>query len=97
MQPPKTQNLRELSERKRDGQLEYDGTTLKVVLFPDIIEEYSLSYCICCSEGLSAQSDLFAGKHQVNDILPITPIVTRHQLFEKRFKCEHLNQVPYSH
>ncbi len=91
----KTQSLREPSDKKPGGQLGHEGTTLKMVSKPDIIEEHSASYCTCCGEDLSAQSGCFSGKRQVIDIPPITPIVTEHQLFDKLCKCGHLNQASY--
>lgn len=90
----KTQSLREPSGKKPGGQLGHEGTTLKV-LSPDIIQAHLPSYCNCCGEDLSALPGIFTGKRQVIDIPPITPIVTEHQLFEKRCKCGHLNQVSY--
>lgn len=91
----KTQSLREPSANKPGGQLGHEGTTLKMVSKPDIIEEHSSVYCACCGEDLSAQSGCFSGKRQVIDIPPIAPIVTEHQLFDKLCKCGHLNQASY--
>jgi transposase len=91
----KTQSLREPSEKKPGGQSGHEGTTLKMVSTPDIIEDHSPLYCTCCGEDLSAQPSLFSGKRQVIDIPPITPIVTEHQLFDKRCKCGYLNKASY--
>jgi len=91
----KTRSLREPSEKKPGGQSGHEGTTLKMVSTPDIIEGHSSSYCTCCGEDLSTQPGLFSGKRQVIDIPPIIPFVTEHQLFDKRCKCGHLNQASY--
>ena len=91
----KTQSLREPSGKKPGGQLGHEGTTLKGVSCPDLIEEHTPFYCTCCGEVLSALPGIFAGKRQVIDIPPIIPIVTEHRLFDKRCKCGHLNQASY--
>jgi transposase len=91
----KTQSLKEPSGKKRGGQSGHEGTTLKMVSTPDIIEDHFPSYCTCCGEDLSSEPGLFSGKRQVIDIPPIIPIVTEHQLFEKLCKCGHLNQASY--
>lgn len=93
--PQKTQSLRKPSGKKPGGQPGHDGTTLRMTSAPDITEHHSPFYCSCCGEDLSAQPGLFAGKRQVIDIPPIVPIVTEHQLFDKRCKCGHLNRASY--
>jgi len=90
----KTQSLREPSDKKPGGQSGHEGTTLKC-LSPDFIEEHSPSYCNCCGKDLSTQPEFYVGKRQVIDIPPIIPIVTEHQLFEKRCTCGHLNRSSY--
>lgn len=93
--PEKTQSLREPSGKKPGGQLGHEGTTLKVVPTADITEAHCPFYCSCCGEDLSTQEGIFAGKRQVIDIPPIIPVVTEHQLFDKRCKCGHLNKASY--
>lgn len=93
--PQKTQSLRVSSGKKPGGQPGHQGTTLKMTSPPDVTEQHSPFYCTSCGEDLSAQSGLFAGKRQVIDIPPIIPIVTEHQLFDKRCKCGHLNRASY--
>jgi transposase len=90
----KTQSLREPSDKKPGGQSGHEGTTLKC-LSPDFIENHSPSYCNCCGKDLSDQPDIYVGKRQVIDIPPIIPVVTEHQLFEKRCTCGHLNRSTY--
>lgn len=90
----KTQSLREPSDKKPGGQSGHEGTTLKC-LSPDFIENHSPSYCNCCGEDLSAQPEFYVGKRQVIDIPPIIPVVTEHQLFERRCTCGHLNRSSY--
>jgi len=90
----KTQSLREPSDKKPGGQAGHEGATLKC-LSPDFIEEHSPSYCNCCGKDLSDQPDIYVGKRQVIDIPPIIPVVTEHQLFEKRCTCGHLNRSSY--
>lgn len=91
----KTQSLREPSLKKPGGQLGHEGSTLRMVTTPDIIEQHTPFYCICCGEDLSAQQSCFAGKRQVIDLPPIVPNVAEHQLFDKRCKCGHLNKASY--
>ena len=77
------QSLREPSGKKPGGQFGHEGTTLKMVTTPNIIEDHSPFYCTCCGEDLSSESGLFSGRRQVIDIQPIVPIVIEHQLFDK--------------
>lgn len=92
---PKTQSLRESSGKKPGGQFGHDGTTLKMVTNPDIIETHCPSYCTCCGEDLSSFPAIFIGKRQVIDIPPIHPIVTEHLIFNKSCKCGQLNQASF--
>ena len=64
----KTQSLREPSLKKPGGQLGHEGSTLRMVTTPNIIEQHTPFYCICCGEDLSAQQSCFAGKRQVIDL-----------------------------
>ena len=91
----KTQSLREPSGKKPGGQIGHEGTTLRMVSTPDLIEEHSPFFCSCCGEDLSAIPGSFAGKRQVIDIPPIIPIVTEHQLFDKHCKCGHINRASF--
>jgi transposase len=91
----KTKSLRESSGKKPGGQSGHEGSTLRMTSTPNITEQHSPFYCTCCGEDLSAESGIFAGKRQVIDIPPITPVVTEHQLFDKRCKCGHLNKASY--
>ena len=91
----KTQSLREPSDKKPGGQIGHEGTTLKMVSTPDIIEDHAPFYCTCCGEDLSSEPGLFSGRRQVIDIPPIAPIVTEHQLFDKLCKCGYLNKASY--
>lgn len=90
----KAQSLREPSDKKPGGQAGHEGTTLKCIS-PDYIENHSPSYCNCRGKDLSTQPQLYVGKRQVIDIPPIIPVVTEHQLFEKRCTCGHLNRSTY--
>jgi transposase len=92
---PKTQSLRESSGKKPGGQFGHDGTTLKMVTSPDIIETHCPSFCTCCGEDLSTIPAMFIGKRQVINIPPIQPIVTEHQIFNKSCKCGQLNQASF--
>lgn len=92
----RTKSLRESSGKKPGGQPGHEGTTLRTVSIPDFIEAHSPFFCTCCGEDLSAQPGQFAGKRQVIDIPPIVPIVTEHQLFDKRCTCGHLNVASFS-
>lgn len=91
----KTQSLRDSSGKKPGGQFGHDGTTLKMVANPDIIQTHCPSFCTCCGEDLSALPAIFIGKRQVIDIPPILPIVTEHQIFNKCCKCGKLNQASF--
>jgi len=66
-----------------------------MVTTPNIIEDHFPFYCTCCGEDLSSEPGLFSGRRQVIDIPPIAPIVTEHQLFDKRCKCVHINKASY--
>jgi len=88
---PKTQSLRKSSGKKPGGQFGHDGTTLKMVSNPDIVETHCPSYCTCCGEDLLTIPAIFIGKRQVIDIPPIVPVVTEHQVFNKCCKCGQLN------
>ena len=91
----KTQSLREPTLKKPGGQPGHEGSTLRMVATPDITEQHTPFYCICCGEDLSSQKGCLAGKRQVIDLPPIIPIVTEHQLFDKRCKCGHINKASY--
>ncbi len=91
----RTRSLRETTGKKPGGQFGHEGTTLRMVSNPDIIENHSPSFCTFCGEDLSVQHGIFAGKRQVIDIPPIVPIVTEHRLFDKCCKCGHLNQASF--
>jgi len=92
---PKTQSLRESSGKKPGGQIGHDGTTLRMVSDPDVIQTHCPSFCTCCGENLSTIPAIFIGKRQVIDIPPILPIVTEHQIFNKCCKCGQLNQASF--
>jgi len=92
---PKTQSLRESSGKKPGGQIGHDGTTLRMVSDPDVIQTHCPSFCTCCGEDLSTIPAIFIGKRQVIDIPPILPIVTEHQIFNKCCKCGQLNQASF--
>jgi transposase len=91
----KTQSLRESSGKKPGGQIGHEGTTLRMVSNPDIIETHCPSFCTCCGEDLSTIPAIFIGKRQVIDIPPIVPVVTEHQVFNKCCKCGQLNQSSF--
>ena len=92
---PKTQSLRESSGKKPGGQFGHEGTTLRMVTIPDIIETHCPSFCTCCGEDLSTIPAIFVGRRQVIDTPPIIPVVTEHQLFNKCCKCGNLNQSSF--
>jgi transposase len=91
----KTQSLREPSGKKPGGQPGHQGTTLKMSVTPDTIQQHSPNYCTCCGEDLSHYQTRFIGHRQVIDIPPIKPIVTEHQLFEVHCRCGHNNKASY--
>ena len=92
---PKTQSLRESSGKKPGGQSGHEGTTLRMVTNPDMIQTHCPSFCTCCGEDLSTMPAIFVGRRQVIDTPPIIPVVTEHQLFNKCCKCGHLNQSSF--
>ena len=91
----KTQSLREPTLKKPGGQFGHEGSTLRMVPAPNITERHTPCYCICCGQDLSQQQECFVGKRQVIDIPPIVPMVTEHQLFDRRCQCGHLNKASY--
>jgi hypothetical protein len=81
MIPPKrNRSLRRSSGRKPGGQPRHEGSNLKMVAEPDVIDRRVPEYCNGCGNDLSNTAEEFIGRRQVIDIPPIVPIVTEQQI-----------------
>jgi transposase len=92
---PRTQSLREKSDRKPGGQPGHKGNTLKMVDSPNIITEHKPNYCTKCGKDISSLLGEFIGKRQVIDIPPIQPVVTEHRVYKKFCSCGHCNESSF--
>jgi transposase len=91
----KTQSLRTSSGKKPGGQAGHKGNTLKMSDNPDIIQEIKPQSCACCGKLLERQHFVAAGRRQVVDIPPITPVVTEYQIFSAQCICGHKTTAAY--
>ena len=84
---PKTSSLRSPLGNKPGGQPGHEGSTLRMVSFPDIIEGHQSSYSPKCGRDISSLSAELVGKRQVIDIPPIRPVVTEHRIYKHACTC----------
>jgi transposase len=85
--PPRTNSLREKSERKVGGQPGHEGKTLEMTQSPDEIIEHRACFCPECGKDLINQPFEFFGKRQVIDIPVIKQIVTEHRVYRCTCTC----------
>ena len=94
----KSQSLREPSGRKPGGQSGHGGSTLKVVVHPDVIVEHRLaSHCNRCGAALEAQAQgLIPVRRQVFDLIRPVLQVTEHRGYELHCSCgqHHCSEFP---
>lgn len=91
-----TRSLREKTGKSNGGQIGHKGTTLEMVSEPDSIVEHQPYFCTRCGNDLSSVEGSVVEIRQVFDIpMPIRPIVTEHQIIEKKCSCGHCCQVEF--
>lgn len=91
-----TRSLREKSDKPSGGQMGHKGTTLEMVSEPDSIEEHQPLFCTRCGKDLSGVEGSVVEVRQVFDIpLPVRPIVTEHQVLEKKCSCGQCCKVDF--
>jgi len=91
-----TRSLREKTGKSNGGQIGHKGTTLEMVSEPDSIVEHQPSFCTRCGSDLSTVEGSVVEIRQVFDIpMPVHPIVTEHQVIEKKCSCGHCCQVEF--
>lgn len=86
---PRTQSLREPTDRKPGGQPGHPGQHLALADNPDEIVRYSVSHCQRCRRSLEKVADSVE-RRQVFDLPPISIFVTEHQAEVK--SCPHCGQ-----
>lgn len=91
----RTQSLRKSSGKKPGGQPGHKGTTLKMTDTPDLFENHMPTVCERCGSSLQEIPADFAGRRQVVDLPPITPIVTEHRVFSKQCACGHCTRTEF--
>lgn len=83
--PPSSDGLKKIpkvrkpSGKKPGGQKGHQGTTLKMVENPDIIEMHKVERCGRCGQSLKGERVLGYDRRQVFDLPPIKVEVTEHQ------------------
>ena len=92
----KRKSLREKIGNFHGGQKGRKGSTLKMVVNPDVIQKHIPEYCNKCGKDISNLSYAFAGKRQVIDIPEIKLHVTEHQIYKRLCSCGHetINDYP---
>jgi transposase len=90
MVPPKrNRSLRRSSGRKPGGQPRHEGSNLKMVADPDVIDRRVPEYCNCCGNDLSDTPPELVDTRQLIDIPPIVPVVTEQQIYRRTCICGH--------
>lgn len=91
-----TRSLRERTGKPNGGQVGHKGTTLEMVSEPDSIIKHQPYFCRSCGSDLSSIEGSVVEIRQVFDIpMPVRPIVTEHQVIEKKCSCGHCCQVEF--
>lgn len=89
----KPQSERVKSEKKSGGQPDHEGSTLKLVENPDIIEKHDVIECDECKQDLS-KVEAEISVHQEIDIPEIKPKVTEHHMATKVCpRCKKVNKA----
>ena len=88
----KTKSLRGKSNKSPGGQKGHDGSKLKMVAVPNIIETHDVNHCDCCGNKLSNDSQGYTSR-QVFDIPTIKMQVTEHRrLIKQCLHCRKINK-----
>ena len=91
----RTESLRQRSGLKPGGQPGHEGSCLEMVTEPTETILHQPGYCKCCGCDLTGVPAEFAGKRQVIDIPPVTPVVIEHQIYRKRCRCGHVTACDF--
>lgn len=84
------------SKRSTGGQPGHEGTTLKRVAQPDVIEKHKVKRCSSCGKSLHHVKARSLTKRQVIDIPPVQVVVTEHQSETKCCPyCDTVTQAPF--
>jgi transposase len=86
----KPKSERTSSGKKAGGQQGHEGSTLKQVANPDLVEKHDIDQCDSCQSDLSNVQAVYAKRQEV-DIPTIKPITTEHQIASK--KCPNCKTV----
>lgn len=92
---PSPKSLRKKSGRQAGGQKGHDGTNLKMVASPDVVERHKVSVCACCQKSLDKQEVIGTVKRQVYDLPPLELRISEHQVEVKRCSCGHVNRANF--
>jgi transposase len=92
---PAPKSLREKTGRKAGGQKGHNGTNLKMVASPDIVERHEVSVCSCCQRSLGRKEADSIERRQVYDLPPLALKITEHQAEVKRCSCGHVNRAEF--
>ena len=92
---PSPKSLRKRSGRQAGGQKGHDGTNLKMVASPDVVERHKVSVCACCQKSLDKQEVIGTVKRQVYDLPPLELRISEHQVEVKRCSCGHVNRANF--
>jgi len=89
----KPQSERVKSEKKSGGQPDHEGSTLRLVENPDIIEKHDVLECDECKQDLSKVDAEITVRQEI-DIPPIKPKVTEHHIASKVCpRCKKINKA----
>jgi transposase len=75
---PAPKSLRKKSGKPSGGQRDHKGQTLRMVVTPDIVEEYEVTSCTHCCADLSHAPIIDVARRQIFDLPPIELQVTEH-------------------
>ncbi|MCB9274965.1 MAG: IS66 family transposase [Lewinellaceae bacterium] len=93
---PAPKSQRKKTGRKAGGQKGHEGTNLKMVESPDIVEGvYKVKVCACCQKSLRRQKADTIERRQVYDLPPLELIITEHQAEVKRCSCGYVNRADF--
>ncbi len=82
---------RERSERKPGGQAEHPGHTLAQVAAPDVAVRHRPAACLACQCPLEGVAGQVVERRQVQDVPPLTLVVTEHQV--EAVRCPACQQI----
>lgn len=84
------------SKRSTGGQPGHEGTTLKRVAKPDVVEQHKVKRCSGCGKSLRHVKARSITRRQEIDIPPVQVVVTEHQCETKCCPyCDAVTQAPF--